>query len=383
MIRFTEEHLDIRDMVASFSDNELRPMAARVDHGPEFPREGLNKLAELGILGLVAPEEHGGINGDLRMVSLVLEELARGCASTAMVLGTHLAEVTLALRELGSEAQQSSLLPRLASGELLGSFCIAEVDAECDAGAIACVATRDGDDWVLDGVKKYVVAGSAAGLYLVVARAADVPGTEGLRLFLVDGGAQAAGVRIVGEEDMLGMRGCGIAEVAFEECRVPASALLGEREQDFDAIRGILAAGRIGAAAIAAGVARSSIDYALIYAGERRAFGRSIDQFEAIRNMIADGRIAAEAGRLLTYNAAALRDAGSSYHMEASMAKLQSCEGAYKATKSAVQVLGGNGYSREYPVERMYRDAKTLEVLEAPAELHRRLVARALIGDKS
>ena len=383
MIRFTEEHYDIRDMVASFSDNELRPLAAKVDAEAAFPKEGLDKLAELGILGLVAPEEHGGVDGDLRMVALVLEQLARGCASTAMVLGTHLAEVTMAICAHGTDAQKAELLPKLATGELLGTFCIAEVDAECDAGAIACTATRDGDDWVIDGVKKYVVAGSASGLYLLVARVGDEPGTENLRMFLINGGAQAAGVRIVGEEDMLGMRGCGIAEVAFEECRVPASALLGEREHTFDDIRGVLAAGRVAAAAIAAGVARNAIDYALVYASERRAFGRSIDQFEAIRNMVADGRIAAEAGRLLTYNAAALCDAGSAYHMEASMAKLHSCEGAYKATKNAVQVLGGNGYSREYPVERMYRDAKTLEVLEAPGELHRRLVARALIGDKS
>lgn len=383
MIRFTEEHFDIRDMVASFSDNELRPLAAKVDHGAEFPQAGLEKLAEIGILGLAAPEAHGGIDGDLRMVALVLEELARGCASTAMVLGTHLAEVTLAVVEHGTEEQKSSLIPRLATGEMLGTLCIAEVDAECDAGAIACTATRDGDDWVIDGVKKYVVSGRAAGLYLLVARDGEIAGTEGLRLFLIEGGATAPGVKIVGEEDMLGMRGCGIAEVAFEECRVPGSALLGGKAHSFDDIRGVLAAGRVAAAAIAAGVARNAMDYAMVYASERRAFGRTIDQFEAIRNMIADGHIAGEAGRLLTYNAAARRDAGQTYYLEASMAKLNSCEAAYKATKSAVQVLGGNGYSREYPVERMYRDAKTLEVLEAPTDLHRRLVARVLIGDKA
>lgn len=383
MIRTTEEHDQIREMVASFADNELWPNAPRIDVEAEFPAQALEQLAELGILGIAAPEDSGGIGGDMLMLMFALEELARGCASTAQVVAAHAVEALLAIDQLGTEEQRKQYLPRLAAGEILGTLAISEMEAEVDAGSITCVATRDGDDWVLDGVKKYVTAGSEAGLYLVVARTGEAAGTDSLSAFLVDGGAQAAGVRIVGVEDTLGMRGCRMAEVAFEGCRLPATALLGDREGIFDGIAKILAGGRLAVAAIATGVGRRANEYALQYASERKAFGRTIDRFEAIRNMFADAATRTEAGRLLTYQAASRRDAGESFMTEASMAKLHASEAAYLTTKDAVQVLGGNGYSREYPVERMYRDAETLEVLGAPGDLHRRLISRVLIGDRT
>lgn len=383
MIQFTDDHNDIRDMVASFSDNELRPQAAGIDHGPEFPRDVLGLLSELGILGISVAEEHGGADGDLLSLTLVLEELARGCASTALIVGAHVGQTAMAIAQHGTDEQKARYLPKLASGETLGTFALIETGAETDAGAITCRASKNGDGWVLDGVKKYITAGSEAGLLLVVARTEDAPeGTEGLCLFLVDGGAKAEGVRVVGVEDMLGLRGCVPTEIAFEGCQLGADALLGGKPHNFEAVLQILATGRIAAAAIATGISRSAIDFALGYASERKAFGRTINRFEALRNMFADAAVGMEAGRLLTYRAASLHDSGKSFATEASMAKLHACESAYEATKSGVQILGGNGYSREYPSERMYRDAKTLEVVEASGDLHRRLIARALIGDR-
>lgn len=384
MIRFTEEHHDIRDMVAGFADHELAPRAAAADAGAEFPRASLTQLAELGILGLACPEAQGGAGAGLLTVTLVIEELGRCCASTALVTAAHVAEACVALTEYGTAAQQTAHLPGLAAGTTLGSLAIAERDAEIDVGASACSATRDSHGWVLNGGKRFVVGGAEAGLLLVVARtgAAD-SGTGGLSCFIVEGGARAQGVRVQGVEDMLGVRAAGVAELAFEDCRVPGAALLGDRENDFGPIARTLTAGRIAVAGLAAGLGRGATDHALTYAGQRRAFGRTINRFEALRNLFAEAHTACEAGRLLAYRAAVLREAGQDATAAASMAKLHACEAAYLATKSAVQVLGGNGFSREYPVERMYRDAKTLEVLGASAELHRRLVARALIGGAS
>ena len=368
-------------MVADFADNELAPRAAEVDASASYPREALVKLADLGLLGAPIPEALGGADGDMLLVAVILEELARGCGTTALAVATHVTQASLAIIGHGSLNQRQKYLPALASGATLAAFALAEHGAESDAGALACTATRDGDGWVLDGIKKYVVGGAEAGLYLVVAHTGDGSGTDDLALFLVEGGAQADGVRIVGIEDSLGFRGAGFAEVAFEACQLGSDALLGEEPRNFDTVTSVLEGGRIGIAAIACGLARGAIDYALGYAGQRRAFGTTIDSFEAIRNMFADGATRMEASRLLTYRSAALRDRGAAYGSLASMAKLYACESAYETCKNAVQILGGNGFSREYPVERMYRDAKAIEVVEAPGDLHRRLIARSLIGD--
>ncbi len=384
MIRFTEEHHQIRSMVAEFSERELAPRAARIDEHAEFPREGLKQLSELGLLGAVIPEKYGGSGGDTLTAALILEELARVCGSTALIASVHMLQASLAILDGGTEKQRSQLLPQLASGETLGAFALAEPKAEADAGGITCRATAEGDGWILDGVKKYVINGSHAGLYVVVARTdEETRGTAGLTLFLVPGGASAEGVQIVGTEEMLGVRGGSLAEVAFENCRLAGAALLGAKERNFQAVTRILECGRIGVAAISLGIARSASAFSRKYAAQRTAFGQTINRFEAIRGMFSDAAIGIEAGRLLVYRAATLRDGGGSITKESAMAKLFSCEMAYDAAKNAVQILGGNGFSREYPVERMYRDAKTLEVIEATGELHRMLIARSLIGDFS
>ncbi|MFQ5654157.1 MAG: acyl-CoA dehydrogenase family protein, partial [Planctomycetota bacterium] len=322
MIRFTDEHHGIREMVADFSDNELATRAAALDEEAAFPAESLKMLAGLGLLGIAIPEELGGAGGDFLTAVLALEELGRGCGSSALVLNAHAVQATLAILEDGTDEQRQRWLPRIASGELLATFAIAESDAETDAGAIASTAVRQGDGWVINGLKKLVVAGSEAGLYVVVARTdSEERGTAGLSLFVVEGGARATGVTSTPEAEMLGMRGSATAEVAFDECRLDGDALLGTREGNFSSIARILEGGRVGVAAIAAGVGRGALASALAYASQRRAFGQTIDRFEAIREMLAVSATAIEGARFLTWSAAARHDRGERITREASTAK--------------------------------------------------------------
>jgi len=380
MIRFEEEHRDIRDMVADFSDQELAPIAEHLDESGDYPDAALAKLAELGLLGVTAPDEHGGSGGDPLSAVLVVEELARNCASTALVVATHIFDATRALVSLGTEEQKSTWLPALARGEVIGTLALAEERAESDAGAVRTKAERGPGGWLLSGAKKHVISGRKAGFAAVVARTAgDAGTTSGLALFAVPGGSGAAGVTVTPVESPLGGRGTALADWSFAKAPLPESALLGA-EDGFKAIADVLVTSRLGAASVALGVGRGALTFALGYAGERRAFGRTIDRFGAVRSMIAEAATALESARLLVYRAAMLLAEGKSLAREASMAKLAASRAAYLATKNAVQVLGGNGYSREYPVERMYRDAESLELIGGSDSMHRMLVARALIG---
>ena len=381
MIRFTEEHQDIREMVADFSDGELAPAAEHLDESVGYPEENLAKLAELGMLGVTVPEAHGGTGSDALTAVLMVEELARNCASTALVVSTHIFDAIHSVAALGTPEQQAKWLPKLAEGSTIGTFAIAENSAESDAGALATRATRQGDGWSLEGSKESVVSGVRAGFAAVVARTSGEPGTtSGLGLFAIDGGVEASGLTSAPAEAPLGTRGTGLADWTFSNCALPADSLLGP-EDGFTSITSVLEASRLGAAAVALGVGRGAITYALGYAAERKAFGRSIDRFGAIRSMVAEAATSLESARLLVYRAASLLGEGKSVPRETSMAKLAASRAAYQATKSAVQILGGNGYSREYPVERMFRDAGSLEIHGGNDALHRMLVARALIGE--
>ena len=381
MIRLTEDHQDIREMVADFSDHELAPQAERLDEEQGYPTENLAKLGELGMLGVTVPEEHGGTGADALTAVLMIEELGRNCASTALVVSAHVFDATRALTMLGNDSQKGAWLPGLATGETIGTFAIAEQSAESDAGALGTRATKSGDGWSLTGEKTAVVSGQHAGFAAVVARTAGEPGsTAGLGLFAVAGGASATGVTVSPDIAPLGGRGTGLADWTFDGAALAGESLLGA-EDGFRSIAPVLEASRLGIASVALGVGRGAITYALGYAAERKAFGRSIDRFGAIRSMVAEAATDLEAARLLVYRAAHLLDEGNSVPRETSMAKLAASRAAYRATKSAVQILGGNGYSREYPVERMYRDAGSLEIHGGSDALHRMLVARALIGE--
>lgn len=380
MIRFDEDHLAIQEMVADFSDNELAPRAEHLDETQGYPTETLAMLADLGLLGVSVPEEHGGSGGDVLMATLVVEELARSCASTAKVVATHAFDATSAVTMLGSDEQQARWLPGFATGETVGTLAIAEPNAESDAGAVSTRATREGDGWKLDGSKSLIIGGRNASFGAIVARTGGEEGTtSGLGLFALSAD-ELSGVAIEPTEAPLGLRGSGLASWTLSGTTVPQDALLGG-EDNFGSIARVLEVSRLGAAAVALGIGRGAITYALGYAGERRAFGRSIDRFGAVRSMFAEAATALEGARLLVYRTATLLSEGKPIAREASMAKLAAHRAAYLAAKNAVQVLGGNGYSREYPVERMYRDAESLEVFGGGDSLHRMLVARALIGE--
>jgi alkylation response protein AidB-like acyl-CoA dehydrogenase len=366
VIRLTEEHRDIREMVGEFARNELTPRAEGIDEGPEFPTESLGKLAGLGLLGGAIPESHGGSGGDLLMNVVILEELAYGCGSTAMITAAHILQVGLPILRGGTDEQKRRFLPGLASGESLGTSAFTE-PGEADGFR----AVLEGDDWILDGVKNCVLFASRADLFLVSASLEE--GNVEPRLFLLDTGS--AGMTVGEGEDLLGLRGTVAASVELQGCRVAA-------DRSFEAVDSVRDYGRLGAAAVATGIARAAHDYSVGYAAERKAFGRSIDRFEAVQSLIANAATEIEASSLLTYRAASL-DGDGAFSRETSMAKLYASGAAYRATKNAVQILGGNGFSREYPVERMYRDAKTLEVLEATSDFHRRQIAGFVIGEGS
>ena len=381
MIQLTSDHQDIREMVADFSDQELAPIAEQIDEEQAYPTETLKKLSELGMLGVTVPEEFGGTGADTLTAVLMVEELARNCGSTAMVVSSHVLDATRALSSLGNSSQQKEWLPKLASGASIGTFAIAESSAESDAGAMKSLASRSGDQWTLNGEKMAVISGQKAGFAAIVARTGEASAaTSGLGLFILPDGASAAGVEVNAETGPLGMRGSGLADWTFNDVNLGGDAILGS-EDNFHSISRVLEVMRLGAASVALGVGRGAITYALGYAGERRAFGRTIDRFGAVRSMFAEAATALEGARLMVYHTASLIDQGKSVAREASMAKLAASRAAYSATKSAVQILGGNGYSREYPVERMFRDAGSLELFAGNDALHRMLVARALIGE--
>ncbi len=366
MIEFTEEHRDIREMVADFSDNELAPRAESVDEEREFPAGTLSQIGELGLLGAALPEDVGGGGGDTRMGVLIWEELARGCGTTASLILNH-SLVADALARGGSDAGRERVAA-LASGETLATLLCGEPESS-SATHVTTLAQADGDAFRLSGSKSNVFAARQSKLYVVVA--VDDSGTRGL--YAVDGGAEASGVEITRDEEMMGLRAAGVGEVSLDG----ASAF---RVGDSAAVDRVLALGRVGVASLMVGLARGATAYALQYASERHAFGRSIDRFEALQLKFAHSEGATEAARLLVYRAAHLVDANESFLKESYQARFVAGQAAYQATKEAIQVLGGNGYSREYPVERAYRDVNTLSVMEGGDDLHRLALARQLVG---
>jgi len=366
VIEFSEEHGDIREMVADFSDNELAPRAEALDEEQQFPSQSFAQVAELGLLGASLPEESGGGGGDTRMGAIIWEELARGCGTTASVVLNH-ALVADLLVQGGLEAGRERV-PELASGETLAALLFAEPDS-ASVDHLSTTASVRGDAFAISGRKSNVFAASHAGYYAVVAR--DETGS--VDLFLVEGGGEASGVEIVREEATLGLRGAGIGEVSFD-------GATGVRVGVRATVDRVLALGRVGVAALMTGLARGAMAYALQYASERSAFGRTIDRFEAIQLKFAQSEGAIEAARLLHYRAAHQVDSGEPFVRTSYQARIVAGQAAYMATKEAIQVLGGNGYSREYPVERAFRDVNTLSILDGSDDLLRLALGRELAG---
>jgi hypothetical protein len=375
-MRLTEEQSLIRDAVRAFAQGELAPNAARWDREHHFPREALHGLGALGALGIVVPEAWGGAGLDYVSLAVALEEIAAGDGATSTIVSVQNSVVCGPLAAFGTEAQKETYLKPLARGERFGCFCLTEPQAGSDAGAIATRAHRDGDDWVLNGVKQFITTGKNADVAIVFAVTDKARGKKGISGFVVD--TATPGFVVARIEEKLGQRASDTAQILFENCRVPAANLLGGEGDGYRIALSNLEGGRIGIAAQAVGMARSAFDAALAFARDRTAFGKPVVLHQAIGFKLADMATQIEAARQLVWHAAALRDAGAPCLKEASMAKLFASEMAERVCSDAIQIHGGYGYVADFPVERIYRDVRVCQIYEGTSEIQRLVIARAL-----
>ena len=373
----TEEQRLLQRTARDFADAVLKPAAARLDREERFPHEHWKPLADLGFLGLLIPEEHGGAGLGNFALALVLEELNRACASTGVTASVQNSLVGGPIVRFGTEAQKRKYLPRLATGELVGAYAITEPGHGSDAGAIETTAVRKGDRYLLNGRKAWITSGATAGVVIVFATADRSLGSKGITAFLVEKGSR--GFSAGKHEKKLGIRGSETVELVLEDVEVPAENVLGEAGKGFKLALNTLDGGRIGIAAQATGIIAASLDDSVKYARERKQFGKAIGEFQAIQWKIANMAVDLDASRLLTRRAAWLRDAGKPHTKEASVAKLFASEAANRAATQAVQIHGGAGYCKDFAVERYYRDAKITEIYEGTSEIQRLVIARNLL----
>jgi len=379
-IQLTDEQLMIQSMVRDFAREVIAPTAAERDKKKAFPAENLKRLAELGFMGMMVPPEYNGSGADTVSYVLALAEVAYACAATAVVMSVHNSIVCESILRYGSEAQKQQWLKRLAAGELLGAFALTEPHAGSDPLRQSTKAVRDGDDYVLNGTKRFITTAKNAGLIIVTAKTDEAARHRGISAFIISQGA--AGLAVGHLEDKMGLRASDTADVIFEDCRVPAENLLGSEGEGFKIAMTALDGGRIGIAAQSVGVAQAALDAAVQYAKEREQFGQSISKFQGLRWIVADMATEIEAGRQLMLSAAAMKDRGVNFSMQASMAKLYASEMVNRVTARAVQMHGGYGFIREYPVERFYRDARVFTIYEGTSEIQRIVISNHIFQDK-
>lgn len=374
----SEEQSLIRDTVREFAESEIGPSAAQRDEEERFDRSLMfDGLAELGLTGIVFPEEYGGAGADYLSYAIAVEELSRVCASTGVTLSAHISLGANPIYLFGTESQKQQFLVPLATGEKMGAFGLTEPSAGSDAGSTKTTAVRDGDDWLLNGSKIFITNGGEAEIYVVLARTdKDAKKHHGMSAFIVEKGTE--GFSFGKKEQKLGIRSSPTMEIVFENCRIPADNLLGEEGQGFKVAMKTLDGGRIGIGSQAIGIAQGALEQAVAYAKERKQFDKPIAAFQGISFQLADMATQIEAARLMVYNAAYRASAGLSYSQASAMAKLMASETAMKVSTQAVQILGGYGYSREFPVERMMRDAKITEIYEGTSEIQRLVIGTAL-----
>ncbi|WP_319588090.1 acyl-CoA dehydrogenase [uncultured Desulfobulbus sp.] len=374
----TEEQNLIRDMVRSFAETEVAPSARERDEEERFDRALMyDRLGELGLTGIVFPEEYGGAGADYISYAIAVEELSRVCGSTGVTLSAHLSLCANPIYMFGTEAQKQKFLVPLAKGEKLGAFGLTEPSAGSDAGGTKTTATRDGNDWILNGSKIFITNAGEAETYVVLARTdKSAEKHRGISAFIVEKGTP--GFSFGKKEAKMGIRSSPTMELVFENCCIPGDNLLGQEGQGFKVAMKTLDGGRIGIAAQALGIAQGALDAALAYTKEREQFNKPIAAFQGVSFQLADMATQIEAARLLIYNAAYRASAGLSYSQESAMAKLFASETAMRVTTQSVQLHGGYGYTREFPVERMMRDAKITEIYEGTSEVQRVVIGAAL-----
>lgn len=375
----TEEARDLVALVRDIVQREIAPHAAEQEDAGRFPREVFSLLSASGLLGLPYDSEFGGGDQPYEVYLQVLEELAAARLTVGLGVSVH-SLACHALAGYGTKQQQADQLPAMLSGGLLGAYCLSEPAAGSDAASLRTKAVRDGDDWVITGTKAWITHGGIADFYTVLART-GAEGARGITAFLVPGDAE--GLSAAAPEKKMGMKGSPTAQLHFDGVRVPDSRRIGEEGQGFAIALSALDSGRLGIAACAIGVAQAALDEAVAYATGRQQFGRPIADFQGLRFMLADMATQIEAGRALYLSAARLRDAGRPFSKEAAMAKLFCTDAAMKVTTDAVQVLGGYGYTADFPVERLMREAKVLQIVEGTNQIQRMVVARHLAGPET
>jgi hypothetical protein len=373
-----DDYADVREMVRGFARRELAPHARDWDARAHFPREVFAALGELGLLGILVPEEYGGAGLSYGHYVVVLEELGAVEGGVGLSVAAHNSLCTNHIYMFGSEEQKRRWLPELASGRVLGAWGLTEPEAGSDAGATRTIARRTGDGWVVTGAKNFITHASVGGVAVVMARTSPGSDHHGISAFLVP--LDAAGVSVGKHEDKLGMRVSDTASLVLEECRLPGGALIGREGEGFVQAMEVLDGGRISIAALAVGIARGAFDAALGYAKVRRQFGKTIGDFQAIRFKLADMATLVDAARLLTERAAASKDAGRKTTILSAQAKVFASEAAVRVSEEAVQIHGGYGYTKDYPVEKFWRDAKLCTIGEGTSEIQRLVIARELLG---
>ncbi|MEG9296128.1 acyl-CoA dehydrogenase [Mangrovibacillus sp. Mu-81] len=375
-LRFTEEQQMMRKMVRDFAETEIQPFVEKMEEG-HFPREILNKMAELGLMGITTPEKYGGSEMDFTSYIIAIHELSKVSATIGVILSVHTSVGTNPILYFGNEEQKQKYLPKLASGEYLGSFCLTEPSAGSDAKSLKSKAEKRGDHYVLNGSKVFITNGGEADTYIVFAVTDPTKASRGVSAFIVDKGTP--GLIIGKDEHKMGLHGSRTVQLTFEDMKVPAENLLGQEGEGFKIAMANLDVGRIGIAAQALGIAEGAFDYATAYAKERVQFGKPIAAQQGIGFKLADMATAVEGSKLLVYRAASLRSQGISCGKEASMAKLFASKTAVEVATEAIQVYGGYGYSKEYPVERYFRDAKVTEIYEGTSEIQRMVIGKNLL----
>jgi butyryl-CoA dehydrogenase len=374
----TEEQELFKRTVHEFALREIVPIAGELDEKEEYPAATTAKMAELGLMGLLVPQEYGGGGATTLDYALAIEEISWADASHSVVISVNNSLVCEPILRFGTEEQKRRFLPSLAGGEYVGAYCLSEPTSGSDASNMSTRARRDGDSFVLNGTKSWITNGGVAGLYLVYALSnSDGPKSRGITAFLVP--SDTPGLRAGPKEKKLGIRASSTTQIFFDDCRVPADAVLGKVDEGFKIAMATLDGGRIGIGAQALGIAQRALDESVRYAREREAFGHPIADFQGLQWRMADMATRVESARLLVYRAARMKDAGQSFSKEASMAKLAASETAMFCAHAAVQTFGGYGFVRDYPVEKLFRDAKITEIYEGTSEIQRLVISRHVL----
>jgi butyryl-CoA dehydrogenase len=372
----TEEQKLFKKTIREFCEKELKPITSKIDQDEYFPYDVYKKMGQMGLMGMTVPQEYGGAGIDKVSYMIALEEVARVCGSTGLTVEAHNTLGNGYLYEHGTEEQRKKYLPKLTTGEAFAALAITEPNAGSDVAGMETIAVLNSKEWVLNGSKQFITSGDIAEVVIVMAKTDKEKGAKGISAFIVE--KDSPGFKVGQLEDKLGLRGTRTAQLFFEDCKIPKENLLGEKDKGFFGVMDTLDRGRTAVGAMSVGIAQGALDESIEYAKQREQFGRPIGKFQAIQWMISDMATDIDAARLLVHRAAYLEDNGQPFTKEAAMAKLFASEMAMKATVKAIQVLGGYGYTREYPVERFYRDIKLCQIGEGTSEVQRIVIAKRL-----